>query len=152
MPVIVEETPCEDLKALYSVFVQMQQLCVVSKGVGLAAVQVGLPWHLFICQDAKEVFRYFINCYYEPTNEEQITTVEGCLSICNSDGIARRFRKIRHKCIKLIGKELISNDLNELKLIDINETHDGFMAIVLQHEIDHGNGLTIDSGEEVFFY
>ena len=55
---------------------------------------------------------------------------EGCLSVPGKIGIVKRHTKIRIKALDRNGKKL------DLKA-------DGMFAIILQHEIDHLNGVLI---------
>lgn len=145
------DTPVDDLKKLYTLCCQMQYRCVTAQGVGLSALQIGIPWRLFVAvRDAKSLakFRYFINCDYTPESEEKILSIEGCLSVRTEAGAIRRFKVQRYSKIRLTGKELKAED--KLQLVDVDEVHDGELAIILQHEADHHRGLLIsDIGEEI---
>ena len=150
IPKDVVDCPTEDLKAIYRNCLEMQLLCLEENGVGLAAVQVGIPWRLFVARDGDK-FRYFVNCEYVPVGNDKQLSVEGCLSIRNSDKKLRRFRVDRYKKIQFKGKELLAKD--NLQLVDINEVYEGEIAIVLQHEQDHERWITIDKiGKEIYLF
>jgi peptide deformylase len=129
----------------------MKRLCISEKGVGLSAIQVGVPWRLFIVvKDLKNPlnFRYLVDCKYLPVDEKKVASIEGCLSIRNSNGDFRRFKVDRYKNIDIVGKEMLVDD--KLKLVDINERCYDNLAIIYQHEIDHTSGITIDQiGQEI---
>ena len=150
IPTEIIDTPTDNLVGVYNFCEEMKRLCIAEKGVGLSAVQVGVPWRLFIAIKSLTFlgFRYFVDCKYLPVGEEKVASIEGCLSVRNSDGECRRFKVDRHKGIDLIGKEILAND--KLKLVDVNERHYDDLAIVYQHEIDHASGITINQiGQEI---
>lgn len=101
-------------------------------GVALAAVQIDELLRVVVIRndfDNKEdrTFTAFINpeiTKYEGETEEDF---EGCLSIPDIYGRVKRYQKVRVKATNLAGKE-------------IRLTAEGFLARVLQHEIDHTNG------------
>ena len=161
----VIDTPVDDLKKLYNLCIEMQEVCIAEHGVGLSAVQIGIPWRLFISvKDAKDVsnFRYLINCEYKPEGQidpdnpdimrfKRVMSVEGCLSLRRPNKEIRRFKVNRYKKIRMIGKELVAKD--KLELVDIDEIHEDDLAIVLQHEIDHQHGKLISNiGEEIYIW
>ena len=45
------DTPTDDLMSLFRLVNKMEKLCHDEKGVGLSAVQVGIPWNLFMFLD-----------------------------------------------------------------------------------------------------
>ena len=137
----------------------LQILCEKERGIGLSAVQVGLPWKLFIIKGdgtcpivEKNQYGFFLNCNYEPINDERIMSLEGCLSIRSDDGRLRSFQVERHKNIKLYGYKLEIN--NRLIIKEIKEVISANQqGIVFQHEIDHHKGTLIsDIGKEVFIW
>jgi peptide deformylase len=101
-------------------------------GVALAAVQIDEMLRVVVIRndfDNKEdrTFTAFINpeiTKYEGETEEDY---EGCLSIPDIYGRVKRYQKVRVKATNLEGKQ-------------IRLTAEGFLARVLQHEIDHTNG------------
>ena len=105
--------------------------------VALAAIQIDQLIRVVIVRDdfdhhTTASYTAFINpviTKYEGTLTEDY---EGCLSIKSVYGMVPRYNKIRFKALDIHGKEV------RLKA-------DGFLARVLQHEIDHTNGrLFID--------
>lgn len=103
-------------------------------GVALAAIQLGIPLRIIVVRNNYEnkedkTFSVFINpviTKYEGEIEEDF---EGCLSVKDIYGKVPRYNKIRVKALDINGKEF-------------RLTIDGFLARVLQHEIDHTHGLT----------
>ncbi|MCA9348294.1 peptide deformylase [Candidatus Saccharibacteria bacterium] len=102
-------------------------------GVALAAVQINKLYRVVVVRnnfDDKNdrTFITLINptiTKYEGTVEEDF---EGCLSIKDTYGKVPRHNKVRVKALNSEGKE-------------IRVTAEGFLARVLQHEIDHTNGI-----------
>lgn len=135
----------EDLEKIYEVynnFLKMKKLCFLT-GVGLSAVQVGLPLSMFVAK-IDDDWRFFLNCEYAPTeHDEMITSLEGCLSIPD-----RKFSVDRHSSIIMSGQEMYVDA--DLVVKEIKEEFSGLNAIIVQHEIDHQNGILIsDIGLEM---
>lgn len=145
-----EPVPLNDLMKVYKTCQAMERLCIEEHGIGLSAVQVGIPWNLFIWNDKEGGFRYFINCEYEGQGDKQ-NSIEGCLSLKRPNGKFRQFEVQRFDVVKMTGKELLYE--NELKLVDVDATLNDIYAVVAQHEIDHQNGILIsDIGQEIEIY
>lgn len=146
-----DNTPLDDLTKLYSTFQKMEKLCVKNNGVGLAAVQVGIPWKCFVYQDqTTRKFNYMIDCEYFPLSEDKYLSIEGCLSLKNDRGKMRHFKVNRFKKIKVVGKILI--DREKIELRDFEKVFSNSLeCAILQHEIDHqDNILLTDIGQEIF--
>jgi peptide deformylase len=106
-------------------------------GVALSAVQIDKLYKLFIIRNDfddknNRDFAVFINP--EITKLDGVITedFEGCLSVKDIYGRVPRYEKIRIKAMNEKGQEF-------------RMTANGFLARVLQHEVDHVNGkLFID--------
>jgi peptide deformylase len=101
-------------------------------GIGLAAVQVGVP-HRVITMDLAPKEgpaepRVFVNPQLLWTSEETATYEEGCLSIPEFYEDVTRPAAVRVAYLDLDGKE---------QVLEAN----GLLATCLQHEIDHLNGV-----------
>lgn len=102
-------------------------------GVALAAVQVDQLLRVIIIRndfDNKDDRRFFALINPEVIKGEGTLEYdhEGCLSVKNVYGLVPRYPKVRIKA-----KDLKGNDIR-LKA-------EGFLARILQHEIDHTNGI-----------
>jgi peptide deformylase len=101
-------------------------------GIGLAAIQVGVPRRVVTMDLAKKDEpkkpQVFVNPEVLWKSEEKQTREEGCLSIPEFYDEVERPSQVRIKYLDLEGKE------QEL-------TADGILATCLQHEIDHLNGV-----------
>jgi peptide deformylase len=151
IPKEVQDTPTDNLMKIYKVCLQMEDICRAGNGVGLSAVQVGIPWKLFIVRSMlfEGAFQYFVNCKYDPlqdVNEKFRQSLEGCLSLPGRQFLVNRYSKIKVSGkILVIHKDLVLNDFS----IDLTDPKDIY-SIIYQHEIDHGNLITIDQiGTEI---
>lgn len=133
-----ENTPTDNLLAVFRLITQMEQLCTAKDGIGLSAAQVGIPWRLFIVQRG-EGYEYYLNCEYEGQGEKQ-KSIEGCLSLRDAQGHLRRFEVERYPVVTIKGQRLKISDSPALVLEDVNQTESDLYAVVFQHEIDHDHG------------
>lgn len=102
-------------------------------GVALAAPQVDQHLKLIIIRsdfDNKEdrSFVTFVNPKIIRREGNQVEDYEGCLSVPDLYGKVKRYERVKVKAQDLAGREFRVNA-------------DGFLARVLQHEIDHTNGV-----------
>lgn len=100
--------------------------------VALAAVQIDVLMRIVIVResiDNKENhnFHVFINPEVTKHEGELVEDYEGCLSIKDLYGKVPRYNKVRIKALALNGKEF-------------RVTFEGFLARIMQHEIDHTKG------------
>ncbi|STO30995.1 Peptide deformylase [Fusobacterium necrogenes] len=102
----------------------MVETMYASKGVGLAAPQVGISKRMFVCDQGDGVIRKIINPIITPITEEVIDFEEGCLSV---PGIYKKVQRPQRIKIEY---------LNE-KSEKIIEEVEGFLAVIMQHEFDH---------------
>ncbi len=156
----VVDVPLDDPIAVYKVCQKMREVCEKENGIGLSAVQVGIPWKLFLvkgdgtCPFIPEGgYGYFANTEYEATSDKQVVSLEGCLSIRSQDGQLRSFQVSRHQKIILNGFYKLDFDSSiEFRPFDegLDVANEG---VVFQHEIDHQRGLLISNiGQEVFVW
>jgi len=157
----IVDVPLDDLIKVYKVCQEMQEVCDKERGIGISAVQVGIPWKLFLVRGdgkcplvPKDKYGYFINCDYSPLteNEEQVVSVEGCLSIRSPEGQLRLFEVKRFCKVHLFGYML--EEKNGLKIVEIDDALSLIQqGVVFQHEIDHQKSILIsDFGKEVFVW
>ena len=102
--------------------------------VALAAVQIDKPVRVVIIRadfDNKENknFQVLINPEITKYEGEIITDYEGCLSVKDVYGKVPRYSKVRGRAIDING--------NRIKI----KSTDPFLSRVLQHEVDHTNGI-----------
>lgn len=108
------------------------------EGVGLAAPQIGIPLRIFLARpDPKGEISIFINP--EITHYSQRTTkptgkkgvYEGCLSIPGHYAPVTRSMSVIVKYM----------EIENWKLKIVQKSFAGFFAHVIQHEMDHLNGI-----------
>jgi peptide deformylase len=146
---IANDCPIAEPMLLYKTCLELVEVCTKENGVGLSAVQVGVPWHLYVVKYEKG-YRFFVNCRYNGTSESKILmSVEGCLSLKDQRGRLKFYRLLRHTEVRISGFELIEGE-DKANLVPLDEVESGFIGIVHQHEIDHGYGVLIsDFGTEI---
>ena len=96
-------------------------------GVGLAAPQVNVSKQMLVATDFENIY-VLINPKIVAYSERHVTETEACLSLPGLQGSVARYEKIVVKALDRHAKPV------EIKA-------NGFFARVLQHEIDHLNGV-----------
>lgn len=119
-------------KKLPKIISDMTQTCLAMNGVGLAAPQVGLDLSIAVIMypldEEGEKYKRFVLINPEISRQEGgVLSNEGCLSFPGLDIKVNRAQRINVKY------------LNE-KGMPVEIKADGFLAIIMQHEIDHLNG------------
>lgn len=122
---------------------QMKTLLIKLNGVGLAAPQVGSPQNIFVYgitaeqnrlrKDANRIvpITALVNASYAPTIDANVVyDWEACFSVTDHTGKVPRYSKIRYHAFTPEGEP-------------ITGIAEGFEARVLQHEIDHLQGILI---------
>ena len=124
----LKKVDAELRKMIEEMFVAMYE----SRGIGLAAPQVDLPYRMFVVNvtgdvEQKDKEMVFINpVLSQPKGSAEAE--EGCLSLPGLYADVRRPEKITVNAYTLSG-------------LEINGEFDGLMARVIQHETDHLNGV-----------
>jgi peptide deformylase len=132
--------------AIVDLIENMRETVHAAPGVGLAAPQVGVPLQVAVIEDRAEYmeklspdqiaergrrpvpFHVIINPVCTIVEPEPHEFFEGCLSLAGFTAIVPRARRVRVEC------------LNE-KGDSVSIAADGWYARILQHEIDHLNGI-----------
>ena len=131
-PVTAFGTP--ELQALLA---DMRDTVAHLDGAGLAAPQIGVGLRVAIFgvhrnpryPDAEEVpDTVLINPVLEPIGDELVEGWEGCLSVPGMRGLVPRLRRLRYRGVDETGAP-------------IDRTVEGFHAVVVQHEVDHLDGI-----------
>ena len=101
-------------------------------GIGLAAIQIGIPKRIIVLDISKDPEKkeplYFVNPEKVYTSEDQATYEEGCLSVPGQFAEIDRPDECHIKYLDYNG------DSKELKA-------EGLLATCIQHEIDHLEGI-----------
>jgi peptide deformylase len=110
----------------------MAETMYADDGVGLAAPQVGAPVRLIVCDPApaEEQGRDLVVLFNPEivAREGELEWEEGCLSIPGVRGWVAR-------------AERITIEARDAELEPVTLEAEGLMAVCLQHEIDHLNGV-----------
>ncbi len=122
---------------------QMKSLLLKLNGVGLAAPQVGSHQNIFVYgitaeqnrlrKDANRIvpITVLVNANYAPTNDAHVVyDWEACFSVTDHTGKVPRYSKIQYHAFTPEGAP-------------VTGIAEGFEARVLQHEIDHLQGILI---------
>lgn len=120
------------------------------KGVGLAAPQIGYPLQIFAMKPKENSkVTFYINPKIIETGQEISTKkppakrpLEGCLSIPNTWGFVKRKQLVTLEYQNLDGKRKI-------------KTFKGFPAMIVQHEMDHLQGIlftqrVLEQGQKLY--
>ncbi len=106
-------------------------------GAGLAAPQIGVSLRVVIFEVSAnprypEVapipYTVLVNPQLTPLGESQEEGWEGCLSVPGLRGLVPRFKRLRYRGFDIEGAP-------------IDRTVEGFHARVVQHEVDHLDGI-----------
>jgi peptide deformylase len=118
-------------KKLPKIINDMTQTCLAYNGVGLAATQVGLDIALAVVllpQEEEGSYKRYVLINPEISNSQgSVLSSEGCLSFPGLNIQVPRAKKVK---VKYLNEKGLPVELNA----------EGFLAIILQHEIDHLNG------------
>ena len=119
----------EDLQKLID---DMLETMYAAPGIGLAAIQVGVPKRIIVLdiapKDKPKNPMHFINPEIITKSENSSTYEEGCLSVPGQFAEINRPDKCHIKYLDYYGQ------LKEIKA-------DGMLATCIQHEIDHLEGI-----------
>jgi peptide deformylase len=130
----VEKFDTPELRAL---LVDMHDTMAALNGAGLAAPQIGVSLQVVIFgvernpryPQAEEVpYTVLINPKLDPIGEHLEEGWEGCLSVPGMRGLVPRYKRLRYRGRDAVGAP-------------IDRTVSDFHARVVQHEVDHLNGI-----------
>jgi len=116
---------------LKSLVGQMFDIMYEHRGVGLAATQVNLPVRLFVANPSGEKETGPELVFINPVIQRATGAAEaeeGCLSLPGINAVVKRNKSVRVNAYGMDGSE-------------INLEVDGFLARIIQHELDHLDGV-----------
>lgn len=113
--------------SIHDLINEMADIMYCAHGVGLAAPQVARSLRLLV-YDSGDGLKALINPEIFKSKGEQYEPEEGCLSIPGLRGVVKRAKEISVKALDSEGRPI------RFRAID-------FEARVIQHEIDHLNGV-----------
>ena len=126
-----------DTPELHALVADMHDTMHHARGAGLAAPQIGVLQRVVIFgfvhndryPDAPAVpYTVLVNPVLTPIGKEEEEGWEGCLSVPGMRGLVPRHARLRYRGCDLLGQP-------------IDRTVDGFHARVVQHEVDHLDGV-----------
>jgi peptide deformylase len=119
----------DELRALMD---DMLDTMYAAPGIGLAAVQIGVPKRVIVMDLAREDDppqpRYFVNPEITWRSEEMAVREEGCLSVPEIYDEVERPARVKIRYLDYQGAE-------------IEEDAEGLLAVCIQHEMDHLDGV-----------
>jgi peptide deformylase len=119
----------DDLRALMD---DMLETMYDAPGIGLAAIQIGVPKRVIVMDiagpDDPKAPRYYVNPEIVWASEETAPYEEGCLSIPDIYDEVERPARVKLKYLNYQGEEVV-------------EDADGLFAVCIQHEMDHLEGV-----------
>ncbi len=134
-----DEIPDPASEEIAALAADMADSMTAAGGVGLAAPQIGVPKRIIVfkvpgerataaANDGPLELQVLINPVIEPLSGEMELGWEGCLSIPGLKGEVPRYRKIAYRGFDLQGEKVLRRA-------------EGFHARVVQHEVDHLDGI-----------
>lgn len=126
-----------DTPALHTLIADMKETMIAANGAGLAAPQIGENVRVVIFEVGdnprypgreKIPFTVLINPELTPQESEMREDWEGCLSVPGMRGLVPRHAKMKYAGFDPLGRRFE-------RLVD------GFHARVVQHEVDHLDGV-----------
>jgi peptide deformylase len=110
----------------------MLETMYAAPGIGLAAVQIGVPKRVIVMDLSREGEekqpRYFVNPEILWASEETAPYEEGCLSVPEIYDEVERPAQVKLRYLNYQGEQ-------------IEEDADGLFAVCIQHEMDHLEGV-----------
>lgn len=124
---ITEITP-----AIKQLAADMAETMYAEDGIGLAAPQIGQLVRMVVIDlsgpSERTNMRVYVNPVIEALSDEMEPGEEGCLSVPGLRSDVKRYTRIRMNATDLEGKPIV-------------EEAEGLMAICMQHECDHLDGV-----------
>jgi peptide deformylase len=127
-----------DSPELLELLADMRETMAALSGAGLAAPQIGVPWRIVIFGTGAPNPRYpeaeivpatvLINPQLQPLGEQMQQDWEGCLSVPGMRGLVPRYQQLHYRGVDEQGRA-------------IDRRVSGFHARVVQHEVDHLDGI-----------
>jgi peptide deformylase len=119
----------DDLRVLMD---DMLETMYDAPGIGLAAIQVGVPKRVIVMDLARAEDPKAPRCFVNPeilwASDEMFVYEEGCLSVPEIYDEVERPARVRLRYLDYSGRQ-------------VEEEAEGLFAVCIQHEIDHLNGV-----------
>ncbi|HEY8574029.1 peptide deformylase [Phenylobacterium sp.] len=119
----------DELRALMD---DMLETMYAAPGIGLAAIQIGVPKRIIVMdlapQGEEKQPRYFVNPEILWASEETAPYEEGCLSVPEIYDEVERPARVKLRYLNYQGEQ-------------VEEDAEGLFAVCIQHEMDHLEGV-----------
>jgi peptide deformylase len=119
----------DELRALMD---DMLETMYDAPGIGLAAIQIGVPKRVIVMDLSREGEekqpRYYVNPEILWASEETAPYEEGCLSVPEYFDEVERPARVKLRYLNYQGEQ-------------VEEDADGLFAVCIQHEMDHLEGI-----------
>ena len=119
----------DELRALMD---DMLETMYDAPGIGLAAIQIGVPKRVIVMDlarpDEEKQPRYFVNPEILWASEETLPYEEGCLSVPEYYDEVERPARVKLRYLNYQGEQ-------------VEEDAEGLFAVCIQHEMDHLEGV-----------
>ena len=126
-PVAFHPARADDLKARIQ---DLRDTLEATTGVGLAAIQIGVPLRIIAVRFPGPDIQVFINPVIKSASPTKQVHTEGCLSVPGRKVVVTRPRRI-------------DMEWQDVEGYSHSATFKGTMAVILGHEQDHLNGVLI---------
>jgi len=118
--------------ALRALMDDMLETMYDAPGIGLAAIQIGVPKRVIVMDLSREGEdkqpRYFVNPEITWASEDTAPYEEGCLSVPEYFDEVERPARVKLRYLNYQGEQ-------------VEEDADGLFAVCIQHEMDHLEGV-----------
>jgi peptide deformylase len=118
--------------ALRALMDDMLETMYAAPGIGLAAIQVGVPKRVIVMDLAREgeppAPQYFVNPQIVWASDDTAPYEEGCLSVPEIYDEVERPARVKLRYLNYHGQP-------------VEEDAEGLYAVCIQHEMDHLNGV-----------
>ena len=125
----VEGGVTDELRALMD---DMLETMYDAPGIGLAAVQIGVPKRVIVMdlagKDEEPRPQFFVNPEITWRSDEMFSYEEGCLSVPEYFDEVERPARVKLRYLNYHGEQ-------------VEEDADGLFAVCIQHEMDHLEGV-----------
>jgi peptide deformylase len=134
---VAEPITVFDVMQMNELLTDMEDTMRELHGAGIAAPQIGVSLRVVIFEMLENpryphvapiAFTVLVNPVLEPLGEEIEEGWEGCLSVPGLRGVVPRFRRLHYSGLDVHGHSF-------------ERTVEGFHARVVQHEVDHLDGV-----------
>lgn len=125
-----EEIPISEIAtpAFQTLIDNMIETMYAANGIGLAGPQIGESRRVIIVEQGEHNPLALVNPIITSKSWRKVQSEEGCLSVPGVYGVVKRHKKITAQALDRKGNKITITDAN-------------LLSIIIQHEIDHLDGI-----------